>query len=212
MPVGIARPREELLDDLVALFLAEGFSHLTLAQLAARLRCSKTTLYGLGRSKEQLTANALKQFFRLAADAVEARTAAASDPADRIATYLGAVADQLRPASAAFIADLATQPFAREIYERNTELAARRVSELIADGVRSGDFRDVHASFVADTVAAAMQRIQTGQVLAATGLRDADAYDELAALVLDGIRTGAPRRGSASATSAPSSAPAAITR
>jgi hypothetical protein len=34
-----------------------------------------------------------------------------------------------------------------------------------------------------------MARIQSGAVLAATGLGDADAYDELAALVLDGIRS-----------------------
>ena len=33
-----------------------------------------------------------------------------------------------------------------------------------------------------------MTRIQTGTVLAATGLHDADAYHELAALVLSGIR------------------------
>ncbi|MBB4663087.1 TetR family transcriptional regulator [Conexibacter arvalis] len=189
MPVGTARPRDALLEELVALFLAEGFRDFTLAELAARLRCSKSTLYGLGHSKEQLTGNALKRFFRDATAAVEARTAAVADPADRIAEYLRAVADQLRPASTAFMADLAAHPLAREIYERNTALAAQRVSELIADGVRSGDFRDVHAAFVADTIAATMQRIQTGQVLAATGLRDADAYDELAALALDGIRS-----------------------
>jgi len=188
VPSAPARSRDALLDDLVALFLAEGFRRFTLAQLAARLRCSKSTLYALGHSKEQVTANALKRFFRDATAAVEARTAEARDPADRIAAYLRAVADQLRPASPAFMADLAAHPLAREIYERNTAAAAARVSELIADGVRSGDFRDVHAAFVADTVAATMQRIQTGEVLAATGLRDADAYDELAALVLDGIR------------------------
>jgi hypothetical protein len=34
-----------------------------------------------------------------------------------------------------------------------------------------------------------MARIQSGAVLAATGLADADAYDELAAVLLEGIRT-----------------------
>lgn len=188
VPVGVARPREALLDELLALLLAEGFARVTLAELAARLRCSKTTLYALGHSKEQLIANALKRFFRTAAERVEARTAEADAAADRIAAYLRAVADELRLASSAFTRDLAASPRAREIYERNTALAARRVAELIAEGVAAGDFRDVHAAFVADTVAATMQRIQTGQVHAATGLRDADAYDELAALVLDGLR------------------------
>lgn len=192
MPVGTARPRDALLDELLALYLAEGFGGFTLAALAARLHCSKTTLYGLGDSKEQLTANALKRFFRAATAAVEARTAAVADPADRIAAYLRAVADQLRPASPAFMADLAAVPLAREIYERNTAIAAARVAQLIDEGVRAGRFRSVHAAFVADTVAAAMQRIQTGRVRAATGLSDAAAYDELAALVLDGLRSPQP--------------------
>ena len=47
MTVHAAR-REELLDRLVELFLAEGFRHLTLGDLAARLHCSKSTLYALG--------------------------------------------------------------------------------------------------------------------------------------------------------------------
>ena len=58
-----------------------------------------------------------------------------------------------------------------------------------ADGVAAGEFRAVHAAFVADAVAATMQRIQSGAVLAATGLSDAEAYDQLAALALDGIRS-----------------------
>jgi AcrR family transcriptional regulator len=170
-------------------FLAEGFRPFTLAELAERLHCSKTTLYALGHSKEQLTVNAVIRFFALATDAVEAATAAEVAPAARIVAYLGAVADALRPASPGFMADLASHPATRAVYERNTLAAARRVGELIDDGIASGRFRHVHGAFVADTVAATMRRIQTGEVLAATGMHDANAYDELAALVLNGICT-----------------------
>ncbi len=186
----LATPRhEELLDELVQLFLAAGLRDLKLADIAARLRCSKSTLYALGPSKEQLVATAAKRFFRTATAFVEARTAAEPDVARRIAAYLAAVADALRPASEAFMTDLVGHPAAREVYRRNTEIAAARVRALIADGVAAGAFRDVHAAFVADTVAATMVRIQRGEVRAATGLADAAAYDELAALVLDGVRT-----------------------
>jgi hypothetical protein len=106
--------------------------------------------------------------------------------------YLRAIGDALRPASAVFMADLAAHAFAREIYEQNTAIAAWRVRELIGEGVASGEFRPVHASFVAGTAAATMERIQSGAVLTATGLGDADAYDELAALVLEGIRERVP--------------------
>jgi AcrR family transcriptional regulator len=191
MPALVSRRREELLDQLVSLFLAEGFRHLTLDDLSARLHCSKSTLYTLGQTKDQVTVNVVRRFFRTATGQVESAIAdpRCATPGERIAGYLHAIGDALRPASAAFMADLAAHAFAREIYEQNTAIAARRVGELIAAGVSSGEFRPVHAAFVADTAAATMARIQSGAVLAATGLGDADAYDELAALVLDGIRS-----------------------
>src|SRR5882757_6514547 len=96
----------QILDELVDLILAEGFRQFTLGDLAARLHCSKTTLYALGGSKEQVTVNAVKHFFRQSTETVE-RQVGAGDPPDRIIAYLRSVAEALRPASAAFIADLA---------------------------------------------------------------------------------------------------------
>jgi AcrR family transcriptional regulator len=183
-----ATPRQEdLLDRLVTVFLAEGFQRFTIAELAARLRCSKTTLYSVGHSKEAIVAGALVRFFRLAAIQVEERVDAESDPALRIVTYLRTVADALRPASPIFFADLAAHPSARAIYERNTELAVARVKRLIDEGETAGTFRAVNAAFVADVVTTTMARIQAGQVSGSTGLGDAEAYDELAGLILRGI-------------------------
>jgi AcrR family transcriptional regulator len=189
VPALVSRRREELLDQLVSLFLAEGFRHFTLDDLSARLHCSKSTLYTLGQTKDQVTVNVVRRFFRTATGQVESAIADRrfAPPGERIAGYLHAIGDALRPASAAFMADLAAHAFAREIYEQNTAIAARRVGELITAGVTSGEFRPVHAAFVADTAAATMARIQSGAVLAATGLADADAYDELAAVLLEGI-------------------------
>ena len=180
---------DQLLDDVVALFLAEGFRHLTLAEIAKRLRCSKTTLYQLGHSKEQLTINAVTRFFRTATESVERATAAADAPAERIVAYLRAVANALRPASPAFMVDLAEHPVTRATYERNTQAAAQRVGQLVGEGIAGGAFRDVHGAFVADTVADTMRRIQTGKILVTTGLSDAQTYEQLAGLVLNGIRS-----------------------
>ena len=55
---------QELFDALVALFLAEGFARSTLDDLAARLRCSKSTLYQLARSKDELVRAVAVHFFR----------------------------------------------------------------------------------------------------------------------------------------------------
>ncbi len=89
------RRQAELLDRLLSLFLDEGFSRFTLDDLAAELRCSKTTLYALAPSKEQLAVEVVKHFFKNATAAVEAAVARETDHERRIAAYLDEVAHQL---------------------------------------------------------------------------------------------------------------------
>jgi AcrR family transcriptional regulator len=184
---GLTRRQAELLDQLEELFLVEGFARFTLEDLAVRLRCSKSTLYALAVSKEQLALRVIKHFFRKATEAVEASTVTVRDPGLRVTAYLTAVAAALAPAGPAFHRDLDSFGPGREIYERNTALAAERVRELIGDGVDQGRFRDVHPALVADTVTTLMFRIGRGDTARATGLDDAAAYRELAALLLHGI-------------------------
>jgi len=171
----LTRRQAELLDQLEGLFLTEGFSRFTLEDLALRLRCSKSTLYALAASKEQLAHRVVKHFFRKATAAVEADTVTEDDPARRA------------PAAPAFHRDLDSFPPGREVYERNTAAAAERVRSLIADGVAQGRFREVHPGLIADTVTTLMFRIGRGDTQRATGLDDATAYRELAVLLLHGV-------------------------
>lgn len=185
---GFATKRQgELFDELLALFLAEGFAHFTLDDIAARLRCSKSTLYTLAGSKEQLVRAVTVHYFRGATEEVEARVSGITGARARIVAYLTGVEEVLTPASEQFLADLAAFAPAREVYEQNTRIGARRVQELITAGVRAGEFRDVHAAFAADLVATTMVRIQQGEVRENTGLDDARAYRELASILTAGI-------------------------
>lgn len=186
---GAAR-HSELFDALVSLLLAEGFAHLTLDDVAARLRCSKRTLYALAGSKEQLVRAAVVHFFERATEHVEAAVAARTDPEARLAAYLRAVADELAAASPRFTDDMAAFPPAAEVYARNTEAAARRVGTLIAEGVDAGVFRDVPVSFAAEVITVMMVAIQQRRIATATGLGDAEAYEALAALLLHGLTRG----------------------
>jgi AcrR family transcriptional regulator len=183
---GAAR-HEQLLDHLVEVLLAEGFAHLTLDDIAARLHCSKRTLYALAASKEQLVRAAVVHFFRRATEHVEHALGANGTPADRLVAYLQAVAAELRPASVRFYDDVAAFAPAAEIYERNTRVAARRAQDIIREGVADGTFRDVDAAFTADVITSVMVRIQQRQVAATTGLDDAAAYTQLTDLLLHGL-------------------------
>lgn len=183
----LTRRQAELLDQLEAIFLAEGFGRFTLDDLAVRLHCSKSTLYALAGSKEQLSLRVIRHFFRKATEAVEAQTVTETDPALRVTAYLSAVARAISPAGPVFHRDLDAFGPGREVYERNTALAADRVRELIGEGVAQGRFREVHPALISDTVTTLMFRIGRGDTARATGLDDATAYRELAALLLHGI-------------------------
>lgn len=183
------RRQTALFDDLLALFLDEGFSRLTLDDIAARLRCSKSTLYALAVSKDELVRRVTVHFFKRATNAVEAALARTAEPGARVSAYLTAVGEELAIASGTFMADLFAFAPARDVYEANTVAAAKRVRELIEDGVDAGAFRAVNAAFAADLIATMMVRIQQRGVATATGLSDAEAYTELATLLTYGLQT-----------------------
>lgn len=179
--------QEDLLNRLVALFAAEGFTAFTLDDLVERMRCSKTSLYTLAGSKQELVVEVVKQYFRLSVPAVEAAVEKAAGPRARVVAYLTAVGDYLRPLSRDFMDDLAGFGPAAEVYRRNTAAAADRIRELIAEGIAAGEFRELHAAFAAEMVAATMFEIQRGEMFSRLEMTDAEAYAELASLVVHAL-------------------------
>jgi len=177
--------RDEILDGLIGLFLAGGFLGFSVEDLAERLQCSKSTLYAVAPSKEQLITAVVRAFFRRSAERVDARVAAETDPVARIGTYLDAISAELAPASGAFFADLDVFTPAREIYEHNTAIAARRVQDLVQAADLPG--RAVDAAFIGAVAGATMASIQRGEMAAMTGHSSAAAYRLLADLIVAGI-------------------------
>ncbi len=182
--VARARPGgrvEQVLDGLIEIFLDEGFAHLGVAEMAQRLSCSKSTLYALAPSKEQIVTRAVRHFFRTATERVEATAAAARTDEDRLLGYLQAIAEELTPAGRAFIRDVEGFGPAREIYRRNTEAAADRVRELVESALPATSTTDPH--FVGAVAALVMEAIQRGAIQQSTGLDHAQAYAALGDLL-----------------------------
>ncbi|GGS15490.1 MULTISPECIES: TetR/AcrR family transcriptional regulator [Actinokineospora] len=176
-----------VLAELLALFLREGFAGFTLDDLAARLHCSKSTLYALAPSKEQLARRVVSRFFRDATERVEKRVAEAADARGRISTYLHAAADELKPASDRFVADVAAFASTQAVYERNAKAAAARIRAFIQEGVAEGLFRDVHARLVGEMAGWLIEGIQTGVLGRRAEVSDAEAFAALSDLLLGGL-------------------------
>ncbi|WP_048876478.1 TetR/AcrR family transcriptional regulator [Saccharomonospora saliphila] len=186
------RRQRAVLDELERLFLAEGFVAFTLDDLAARLHCSKSTLYALAPSKEQLAVKVVAHFFKGAAERIEKRIADVDDAREVVRTYLAGVAAELDRASPAFMADVSAFEPARAVYELNSQAAAGRIRRFLADGVAQGVFRDVHAGLIAELAALLIEGIQTGAVRARTGVSDAEAFTALGELLLSGVSLDRP--------------------
>lgn len=173
------RRRAELVERLIEVFLDRGFAALSVAELAAVLRCSKSTLYAVAASREQIIVTVVRAFFRRATERVEAVVDASAAPRERVGAYLRAISAELAPASPAFFADLDAFAPAREIYKRNTLIAARRVQELVREAAPGAD-----AAFVGAVAGQVMESIHRGEIKAQTGLDDSAAYAALASLIV----------------------------
>lgn len=174
-----------LRDGIIDIVLAEGFLDLQLSDLAARLNCSKSTLYGIAPSKEQLLTSIVRTFFRRATERVEAAVDPSAPAVDRIGAYLNAVAVELAPASPQFFADLERFAPAGDIYRQNTQIAASRVQDLVIEAAPGID-----PQFLGTVARLMMESIHRGDVSRATGLDDSAAYRALADLILAGVSGG----------------------
>jgi AcrR family transcriptional regulator len=175
-------------DAMIDIILAEGFLDLQMSDLAGRLNCSKSTLYAIAPSKEQLLVSMVRTFFRRSTERIEAAIDPAAPAVDRIGTYLTAVATELAPASARFFADLEQFAPAGDIYRQNTAIAARRVQELVHEAAPGID-----PTFLGAVARLVMESIHRGDISRATGLDDSAAYRALSELVLAGVAGGGER-------------------
>lgn len=180
-----ARRREALIGRLMEVFLDRGFAELSVADLAALLRCSKSTLYTVAPSREQIIAAVVRAFFRRATERVEAVLGSPADPRERVGAYLRAISAELAPASPAFFADLDAFAPAREIYKRNTAFAVRRVRGLVREAAPGTD-----AAFAGAVAGQVMESIHRGEIKAQTGLDDSAAYAALASLIVARMTAG----------------------
>lgn len=179
---GVSVRAASLRDDLIDIVLAEGFRDLQMSDLAARLNCSKSTLYAIAPSKEQLLVSVVRTFFRRATERVEQAVDPEAPAIERIAAYLTAVATELAPASSAFFADLERFAPAGDIYRQNTQAAVVRVRQLVREASPDSD-----PAFLGAMAGLMMESIHRGDIHRSTGLDDSAAYRQLADLIVAGL-------------------------
>jgi len=181
-----ARHRE-VLDQLEALFLQEGFSGFSVRELAAHVGCSRRTLYELAPSKDELVLLVFDRFLhRVGRAAIES-----IDPsrayAEQIRAYsLGGA--ELQRITQVFGDDLADEPAARRLFDRHYGYVMAITEQLVQRGVAAGEFRPVTPSIVAGLLAGGGQFFSQPAVQTDIGLGFEQAVEEMLELIVRAVK------------------------
>ena len=191
VPKRLAAARtEELLDGVMAIIGAEGFSGLKVTDLAPQLHCSVATLYKIAPSKDSLIVLAITHWGERTLQDIEVRAQQGTTAADRARTYFRAGAESIHPLSPEFFADV-------ERFE-STRLAWRttvvdrfidRFVELVLCAQEAGEVRPVNTRFLGEMLAQIGLVARDERALSASGLTAEQAVLEVDRIIWDGIRT-----------------------
>jgi AcrR family transcriptional regulator len=184
----VARPKApSRLEALEEIFLAEGYSRVRIGELAARLRCSRRTLYEVAPTKDQLFVRVLDGLLARIREKGDAAVRAAETLEEKLAAYLAPGIEETRHATRLFARDVAALPAARRLLEQHQRTRLRVVRELVEEGVRRKVFRGFDPHLVAEVMTVAYRRATEADFLSETKLSLSEAYRELSALLRHGL-------------------------
>ena len=137
--------REELLDGVMDIIAARGFSEVKTAEMARELHCSESSLYKIAPNKDSLMVLAIGRWGEVTLDWMErdARRTAIP-PSERARLYFLGAAKALRPMSLAFRGDVDRFESTRMAYQVIADRFVKRFVELLDDAVAAGEIRPMN--------------------------------------------------------------------
>jgi AcrR family transcriptional regulator len=179
--------QKELLAELEALFFAHGFRKITVDEIAARVKCSKRTLYEIAPSKQELFVLVIESWLERIRHRGWQGALQHDDPEKRVMAYLEPGVIESRPASRQFLADLQSYRPALTLLEAHQAQRTTVLMEIIEDGIRRGRFKPFHSGLVAEIFLAAVNRINEPAMLERTGVSFSQAFGELFRILTTGL-------------------------
>lgn len=195
-----SRREEEVLDGLERVFLARGLTDVTVASLAAELRCSRRLLYALAPTKDALFVRVIERFFarvRAEGDRAAARPGGLQR---RMRAYLQPGIEGAMRLGDAFQADIANHAAGREVYDAHQRRRVIGLQALIQEGIDAGTLRGINPRIAAEMMLLIVRRVREPEFQRETGLSFARGLADAYALLRRGLvlQEGASRLAGAS--------------
>jgi AcrR family transcriptional regulator len=181
--------REDLLDGVMHIIGARGFSDVRISEIAAELHCSVASLYKIAPSKDSLVLLAIGRWGEVTLANLEICSGQGKTLSEQARCYFIAGAESLRPLSLTFFADVDRFESTRIVWR--TTIADRyidRFVELVALAQEAGEVRPISSRFLGEMLRQIGFVTRNERVLRESGLTNEEAVLEVDRIVWDGIR------------------------
>jgi AcrR family transcriptional regulator len=181
--------REELLDGVMQIIAARGFSDVRIVEMAEELHCSVASLYKIAPNKDSLVALAIRRWGEQTLQYTEAYAQRGASASDRARNYYLSGAERLHPLSHAFREDMERFESSRLAYRAVSDGFIDRFVELLDDAVDAGEIKPMKTLFLAHVFRQMAVVVRDERTLQTSGLTAEQALLQVDQMIWDGIRT-----------------------
>jgi AcrR family transcriptional regulator len=186
-------PRErEILDELVVIFTEEGFAHLTMASVAAAVRCSLRDLYRIAPNKDDLFVIVVDRLASARGRAALRAIDEDMDALEAVRRYLHVGNELVSVYGERLAADVAEHPRMSERHDTFAAYGVEVVKALLDYAVDHGALRKVNTGALARMLAGTARDFTRPEARHLIGPSARDAANDMADLVIDGLRCQSP--------------------
>ncbi|WKU18500.1 TetR/AcrR family transcriptional regulator [Advenella alkanexedens] len=180
------RTEAVFMQQLTALLITEGISKLTIADIAARLKCSKRRIYQIAPGKEELFLHICREVFNSKLEQGFAKANKENEPVRIIKAYLTATLNTSGISKACLI-DLEATEQGRKLFDDYQLARVRGLEGIIEEGIKQQVFSPQNPRLVSEAILGAAHRLRNPVFLEETGMRIGDAFDQFYRLLLEGL-------------------------
>lgn len=181
--------QEQVLHTIERVFLRDGIRGIRMGDLATEARCSRSTLYEIAPSKEDLLLLVLDRIMRRMSARAVAAIATADTNVDRIAAMLTTGAMDFAEIGPRFLEAVRNHPPARMLFDRWVVICRDVLEQLIDGAVVAGEIRPVPGPVVAEMMFVAVLRFTDPEFTRTSKVPSADAVAQMVDVVLNGLRS-----------------------
>lgn len=178
--------QREILSEVGVLF-ADGFKHLTMAEIASALNCSLRTLYTVAKSREHLVLIVVDR--NLWAVGRDARDVIVPDmePLDAIRAYLRVANTAVAGITEAFANDTDSTPAAQALHAAHNAYLASVTQALLNEAVRRGAIARCDTAAFSKIIAGLGRRFAGSDMISTLRSSPKKAADDMVEVILLGL-------------------------